>query len=848
MRSTRSTTREEEDDDVIEVTSDKEVTDSDDESEEAEHESDNESESNSNSAEDSASDEDSDESDASSQRGQLRFKTNKPEPSKSPTPTLQSPIHYRPRRLALTVKIPEVDSNQDCLFKIAATVNDFLKQAKKKNKHFRLRRFDDLSQPDPKQRTTWLTKVSNSSATDFMTYVYGYFPSANPRGGMFRLRINAVMDSASPLPRFLKDIMHDWGHNSNFLADLKAQSIWDPIKIGYLMRAPRFLTHSYELLDALEESPQSTKHKIHFGISWATIPSPVGGYDKETAVQAVMIETNKSDVHKAVSLLKKWYPLNPKTKANPPYPGNFRFVLNRDNEAIEGNPVAKKHLSTLMTRQGIFNKMTKGAQSYGIQSLANTWKEGSTQTVRDKLLETKIVTSKDKDLQGGPLFQTISTSTNNQTGQKSTWFTFHQAIETEAISVVKNLPIFMQTEWNIDPHDVCYEQFVMEGEEWDTVNRVAQNEDTKELALAAEVYTQDLQDDEIQDTEDEAQSLTSRARREMKRTLYGDEETVISISKSQPKKPRNTPMAIDVQDTTSQGGISGVSGTSSRTSVLRERFQKEFHEQEEKLEQMESDRNRETEKAELLQQQVNKMQAMMAQMQAQIKQSITQENQPNQLGVEQPQISTAYSSPRATVMQHIPDASHTEVTPITRHQPHPAEVEVPIEDILPCNLTASLQDIPSDDQLEPSFDELYTMIYNGMITQEMTPPDPDKQEEIKFIAQEEANRLCNPSFDSSHTLLEAVHQREDRREKLAETERELSELEKSSEMAEPTHENMDRDSDGDYRPDSPRGEKRLAVTKSTESDDQAEQFLATSSKQLKKKFNAPGDADPGFHC
>ena len=129
--------------------------------------------------------------------------------------------------------------------------------------------------------------------------------------------------------------------------------------------------------------------------------------------------------------------------------------------------------------------MTRGTQSYCIQSLAKPWKEGCTQTLRDKLLETKIVTSKDRDLQGGPLFQTILTSTNNQTGQKSTWFTYRHAIESEAISVVKNLPIFMKTEWKIDPHEVCYEQFILEGEEWDTKNRVAQNEDTKELALAA---------------------------------------------------------------------------------------------------------------------------------------------------------------------------------------------------------------------------------------------------------------------------------------------------------------------------------------------------------------------------
>ena len=253
------------------------------------------------SEDDSDDEEESEDSNNTGHRGQLRFNTNSSNTHTTPS-RIQSPITYRQRRLALTIKIQEVESNPDCLYKIAAEVNEFLKFAKKKNKHFRLRRFDDTSTPDAKDRTKWLTKVSNSSASDFMAYIYGYFPSANPRGGMFRLRLNTVMDATDPLPRLLKDLAHDWGHtDSRFIADLKAQTIWDPIKIGYLMRAPRYLTHSYEFVEAIESSPQAKKHKIHFGISWSTIPSPVGGYDRETAVQAVMIETNKADLYKAVS-------------------------------------------------------------------------------------------------------------------------------------------------------------------------------------------------------------------------------------------------------------------------------------------------------------------------------------------------------------------------------------------------------------------------------------------------------------------------------------------------------------------------------------------------------------------
>ena len=86
------------------------------------------------------------------------------------------------------------------------------------------------------------------------------------------------------------------------------------------MRASRYITHSYKLVDALEKAANanSTASKIYFGTSWGTIPSPVGGYDKETSVQAVMIETNKQSQEIAVALLKGWYPLDPARTANPP--------------------------------------------------------------------------------------------------------------------------------------------------------------------------------------------------------------------------------------------------------------------------------------------------------------------------------------------------------------------------------------------------------------------------------------------------------------------------------------------------------------------------------------------------
>ena len=423
--------------------------------------------------------------------------------------------------------------------------------------------------------------MTPNSSSDFKEYIQGYYAFTPPRGGAYRLRMNTVMDASISLSTFIENVTHDWGQkDTRSISDLKAQRIWDPVKIGYLMRAPRFLTHSYELITALET--EANKHvtgsKVYFSMSWGTIPSPVGGYDKDTAVQAVMLETNREHLDAAVHLLRKWYPLNPKQAADPPYPGNFRFVLNRDNSRIKGNPIALSNLSILMERQGIFNDDTAGEQTFCIKDLDAPFKEGATISMREKLLRTKIKTL-DEDLKGSPLFLSISTSINNRTGHKSVWFTFHKRAAKEAISIVRNLPIFLESEWQINPETLCYAQFLNPSDKWDPTLRVANNEDTDEIRMAVEIYSADLQKPEAEEkaaehSDDDVQSMTSKAQREMTRMIRNDDETVLSLTKAKYVKTR--PSSIMIRDDGSRSGISGVSGTSSRSSVVRAQMQKQF--------------------------------------------------------------------------------------------------------------------------------------------------------------------------------------------------------------------------------------------------------------------------------
>ena len=523
---------------------------------------------------------------------------------------------YRSRRFAITITIPEVDNNADRLHFLVTEVNKFMKIARKKNGRFRLRQFDDIQPPNIADRKNWKTALTKDSSAQFKEYVQGYYSFTAPRGGTYRLRINTVMDKTMAISTFLENVTHDWGQkDTRSITDIKAQHIWDPVKVGYLMRAPRYVTHSYELLEALEKgSKKGNSPPVYFGVSWGTIPSPAGGYDKATAVQAVIIETNRDTKEAAIALLKSWYPLNPQKKSSPPYPGMFRFVINRDNEKVKGNPVALANLSILMERQGIFNKDTQGEQTFCIKDLDTSYNGKDKMSVRDKLLDTKIKTLGD-DFCGKPLFLSISSAINNRTGTKSVWFTFHRKVATEAVSIIQNLPAFFKEEWNVRPEYLCYAQFTGSIDDWDTEKRVANNEDTEDIRLAAEIHTLDLRTEEENQPTQEDMSMNSKAEKEMYRMIGNDAETIKSLSK--PKLISPTPKTIEV-DELSHGGISAVS---SRSSVARAKMQQEFDSkieaQNEEMDKLKAEKEEQAKHTEHLQTELEALKAMILSLQAQ---------------------------------------------------------------------------------------------------------------------------------------------------------------------------------------------------------------------------------------
>ena len=726
-------------------------------------------------ADDDSETEFTDEPPKPSSRGEVRFQDDQDsyaDKTRQPADPTKA-ARYRNRRLAITVKIPEVDNNVDRLAHLANEVNEFIKAARtKKETKFRLRAIQDTSIPNYKDRKSWLTVLPKDSVSDFQQYVYGYFPFTPPRGGTYRLRINTVMDDSIELFKFITNVTHDWGHkDSRSISDLKSQGVWDPVKLGYFMRASRFVTHSYELVESLEKAAKKEGFNIPFGISWGTIPSPVGGYDKDTAVQGVLIESNKANASEAVSLLHKWYPLNASKPATPPYPANFRFVVNKDNDRVKGNPVAIANLSILMERQGIFNNDTKGEQSFCIKDVTAPWKGPRTISVRQKLLSTKAKTLS-KELNGRPLFLSISTSVNNRSGMRSVWFTYHKQMEKEALSIVKNLPIFIKTEWKIDPEQHCYGQFLQDGDKWDSDLRVANNEDTEDIELAVKEQTLDLKREEesAPNQEVDNMSMTSKAHREMRRMLHQDDETVPSLSK---ERKRHTPDSIEI-DATSQA-VSGMSAASSKTSVIKAKLQEEFNSkmaaQQQRVDEITKAKAEQEARATQLEEQMQQMQKMLATLQKKLQDAPTsvcaQGSQPTSSLTDSNGLSSRSDKPPehstpATISDHPMETTETHSEDALDRKPSKKETRDSAED----EAKAMDDDSPiigdtmatvtqTDEEASESLQRLYEYIYEGLVSQLIEPTEADL-EAAADTAKAEAIRLNDSLLDSNTSGLRSM--------------------------------------------------------------------------------------------
>ena len=266
--------------------------------------------------------------------------------------------------------------------------------------------------------------------------------------------------------------------------------------------------------------------------------------------------------------------------------------------------------------------------------------------------------------------------------------------------------------------------------------------------------------------------------------MTNDAETVISVVKS--RRITAKPSSIIVRDDESHSGISGVSGTSSKSSVIRARMQKDFDikfsAQQQLVDQLQADKKLQQKQQDALASQVETLQTMLA--------KLTQSHPPP-------------SPPTPTV------------EPPPAHQHPPPTDDVTLDpDFDPTTTDADFQDLVHnyEQRLITSLDHM---------------PSATELRDIGIAAQQLASEACDLDEDPLHSSSndsEPIHT--------------PSRLKKGTT-------NFFDSEDASTTTPPPKNGKRMAATDSDEISNSENVFHATTSLSPKKKAHVTGDADPG---
>ena len=423
-----------------------------------------------------------------------------------------------------------------------------------------IRKYKDHFTPRDSERKEWLSQFDRKKASDLNLFTFGFYAFQEPRGGMHRLLLQLVVPQMTSIPDLLMNINnHSWASkNGRRVMDIKEQNLHAPKNIGWLFRSNYLMASSTELQEVFED-----RGGIHFGLTFKTIPLvQKGNYNKDTAVKAVCISTNEEDKEVAWQLLMQWY-----NAKKPKFPLGIpmRFVPSKEHPDISNNPTAMKNISILMERQKMFLEDTDSAQCVALATPNETIGRGN-RTLRQELM-TLTATTMGKEYLGAKLFHAI-TQRVTFSGEKSYYFTFHKALEREALSIVCGLGPFIKKELKLNPDIFCFPHTIDPTHKWNISTRCVSNNTTSYLERIA---GKDQDDDVNLIQEKETYVMTDKSKREARRIMGLNDEETVGRDLKQPKTSfPDIPSEVH-DDASARSALSGLTNYSTSTAASKER-------------------------------------------------------------------------------------------------------------------------------------------------------------------------------------------------------------------------------------------------------------------------------------
>lgn len=453
-------------------------------------------------------------------------------------------MRWKAQRVRITIKIDVPKDKESRLINLQEKVNKIMQLGRRTESNLYLRKFEETGTPHDDDKRTWIHKFSSTdlSANHFCDHMAHGLSNWIPLDRQsFYFRATLVAPDTCKFSKVLEEISH-FIPDSCKISNLLSQLIYDPIKLGNLLRSNEKMTSTDGFLNELNRRAKQLNPDVVFGMSFSEMRRPNGerAKDWKKATRAVQLETNVGCMREATDIALRLFPGKRMKGHKPVWGMNLVFVYDIGHEDVDQLDTAQNNIDTLVSRQKMHMKYENRCSTNKIFPgvLDNRVYTEDPDTFREVLMSIESKTT--EGCEGGKIFSSIMFS--DYKNKKEYWFCYHRKVKKEAEAIVRALPVMLKVEYGITIENLFYETAIDPSDQWNPVTRSLRNAITRAtdnmLDGTDDLIGEDASEDDMDVIEEsENISLNTAESRERQRMMgENEEETVVNQTKRKKNK------------------------------------------------------------------------------------------------------------------------------------------------------------------------------------------------------------------------------------------------------------------------------------------------------------------------
>ena len=457
-------------------------------------------------------------------------------------------MRWKAQRVRITIKIDVPKDKESRLINLQEKVNKIMQLGRRTESNLYLRKFEETGTPQDDDKRSWIHKFSSTdlSANHFCDHMAHGLSNWIPLDRQnFYFRATLVAPDTCKFPKVLEEISH-FIPDSCRISNLLSQLIYDPIKLGNLLRSNEKMTSTDGLLNELNRRARQLNPDVVFGMSFSEMRRPNGerAKDWKKATRAVQLETNVGCMREATDIALRLFPGKRMKGHKPVWGMNLVFVYDIGHEDVDQLDTAQNNIDTLVSRQKMHMKYENRCSTNKIFPgvLDDRVYTEDRDTFRDVLMSIESKTT--EGCEGGKIFSSIMFS--DYKNKKEYWFCYHRKVKKEAEAIVRALPVMLRVEYGLTIENLFYETAIDPSDQWNPVTRSLRNAITRAtdnmLDGTDDLIGEDASEEDVDVIEEsENISLNTAESRERQRMMgENEEETVVNQTKRKQTKATAT--------------------------------------------------------------------------------------------------------------------------------------------------------------------------------------------------------------------------------------------------------------------------------------------------------------------